>query len=112
MNKVMRKEIEKIIEEAKDKLVKVFDPIEIYLFGSYAWGCPDEESDLDFLVVVEESTEKPYKRCYKGHLALSDMKVPKDLIVYTKDEFEPRAADITTLCYKVVNEGRKIYTKS
>ncbi len=30
----------------------------IYLFGSYAWGNPDDESDLDLLVIMKASDEK------------------------------------------------------
>jgi len=37
------------IEEVKNRLVKTYDPISIYLFGSYAWGHPTEDSDLDLL---------------------------------------------------------------
>jgi Polymerase beta, Nucleotidyltransferase len=43
-----------IIEEVKNRLIKTYNPIAIYLFGSHAWGKPDEESDLDLLIVVED----------------------------------------------------------
>ena len=32
-----------IIKEVTEKLIKTYNPIEIYLFGSYAWGSPDED---------------------------------------------------------------------
>ena len=99
----------KIIEEAKNRLVKVYDPLAIYLFGSYAWGTPDEDSDLDFLVVVEESGEIKYKRSVSGHHALFGLMIPKDIIVYTRDEFGDRANDKGTLCYKIKKEGKRIY---
>lgn len=41
------------IEEVKNRLVKTYNPIAIYLFGSYAWGSPTEDSDLDLLVIIE-----------------------------------------------------------
>ncbi len=102
----------KIIEEAKNRLVKVYDPLAIYLFGSYAWGTPDEDSDLDFLVVVDKTDEKRHGMLVKGHRALIDLDVSKDIIVYTKDEFDQRAEDITTLGYKIKRSGRKIYAKA
>ena len=101
----------KIIEEVKKRLVKVYDPLKIYIFGSYAWGDPTKDSDLDLLVVVEESDEKSYRRPISGHIALSGVDIPKDLIIYTKKEFEERTGDITTLCYKIKNEGREIYAR-
>ena len=103
---------EQIIEEVKNRLIKVYDPLKIYLFGSYAWGSPTEDSDLDLLLVVEKSNEKTYRRPIKGHIALSGVGIPKDLIIYTEEEFEERSGDITTLCYKVKNEGKEIYAKA
>ena len=50
------------MEEVKKRLINVYDPIAIYIFGSYAWGTPTEDSDLDLLVVVRDSIEKPQKK--------------------------------------------------
>ena len=36
-----------VIKEVKNRLVKTYDPIAIYIFGSYAWGTPTLDSDLD-----------------------------------------------------------------
>ena len=101
-----------IIEEIKNRLVKTYNPLEIYLFGSYAWGTPDEESDIDLVIVVNSSDEKKYKRPIQGYEALRGLRVSNDIIVYTKDEFEKRAKDITTLVYKIKKEGKRIYAKA
>ena len=45
-----------------ERLVDIYDPEVIYLFGSLAWSNPDENSDLDILIIIEESNEKIYKR--------------------------------------------------
>ncbi|MFH1643797.1 MAG: nucleotidyltransferase domain-containing protein [bacterium] len=103
---------EKTLEVIKKRLIKIYNPLKIYIFGSYAWGNPTEDSDLDLLIVVEDSNEKTYRRPIKGHVALSGIDTPKDLIIYTKQEFEERSGDITTLCYKVKNEGKVIYAKA
>lgn len=103
---------QKTIDRVKDRLVDVYKPLEIYLFGSYAWGHPTEDSDLDLLIVVSDSKEKSYRRSIPGSWALMDIMISKDLFVYTKDEFEKRAGDVTTLCYKVAQEGKKIYAQS
>jgi predicted nucleotidyltransferase len=101
-----------VIEEVKNRLVKAYDPVAIYLFGSYAWGKPDEESDLDLLVVVEESDQKPHRRGDLGAEALWGLKIPKDLLVYTRDEFALRAGDSTTLCHKVKTEGKVLFARA
>lgn len=77
-----------VIEEVKNRLVKAYDPVEIYLFGSYAWGTPNEDSDLDLLIVVEKSTEKTFKQPFAAYDALFGMGISKDILVYTKEEFE------------------------
>ncbi|MBI5186748.1 MAG: nucleotidyltransferase domain-containing protein [Nitrospinae bacterium] len=98
-----------MIETVKDKLVNAYHPNEIYLFGSSAWGTPGDESDLDLLIVVEKSEEKPYKRSIKGTKALRGLGIAEDILVYTKDEFKALSGDISTLCFKIKNEGIKLY---
>lgn len=102
----------KVIEEVKNRLVKTYDPIEIYLFGSYAWGKPTEDSDLDLLIIVDKSDEKSYKRPIPGYDALFGMEISKDIIIYTKKEFEERSNNITTLGYKIKNDGELIYARA
>ena len=102
----------KTIDIIKERLVKAYHPLKIYLFGSYAWGIPTEESDLDLLIIVASSTKRSYERALKGYSALREMTIPKDILVFTKEEFEERSSDITTLCYKAKHEGKVLYAKS
>ena len=36
-----------------DDIVREFAPLQVILFGSYAYGAPTEDSDVDLLVVME-----------------------------------------------------------
>jgi len=102
-----------ILEDIKNRLVKAYNPVAIYLFGSYAWGTPNEESDLDLLVVVETSNEKSYERPITGYRALRGLElIAKDLIVQTKEEFERRSREITTLEYKIKKDGELLYARA
>ncbi len=101
----------KIIDQAIKRLVETYQPISIYLFGSYAWGDPTEESDLDLLIIIDHTDQNDYQRPVAGHHALWGLEIPKDLLVYTKNEFEKDSQDVTTLCYKVNKEGVKLYAK-
>lgn len=101
-----------LIEEVKKRLVAVYNPETIYLFGSYAWGHPDEDSDLDLLVVVAHSDEKSHKRCLVGHHALWGLDISKDLLVYTIDEFNERTSNETSFLSKIKNEGKVLYARS
>lgn len=100
-----------MLEEVKNRLIRTYDPVSIYLFGSYAWGSPTEDSDLDLLIVVEKSKEKPYERPVIGHRALRGLGISKDIIVYTKKEFDSKTGDVTTLGYKVKKNGKVLYAR-
>lgn len=100
------------IQETIRRLVGVYDPIAIYLFGSYAWGNPDDESDLDILVIIENSNEKPHQRKIKAADALWDLGIPKDLLIFTKNEFVSLADDETTLCHKIKDKGTVVYARA
>lgn len=49
------------IDEAIRRLVKAYNPLQIYLYGEYAWGTPNEESSYDLLIIVESSDERVIK---------------------------------------------------
>lgn len=100
-----------VIEEVKNRLIKVYNPLEIYLFGSYAWGTPHEDSDLDLLIVIEESNEKRHKRGKPGYEALWGLCIAKDLIIYTKKEFDQRSSDETSLVHRILKEGTRLYAR-
>ena len=101
-----------IIEEVKNRLITTYNPVAIYLFGSYAWGSPTEDSDLDLLIIVDHSDEKSYKRSIPGYDVLFGLGISKDLIVAAQEEFLRRSSDVTTLEYKIKNEGEVIYARA
>lgn len=101
------------IEEIKNQLVIAYNPLAIYIFGSYAWGTPNEVSDLDLMIVVKESDSlKVHRRAIEGYAALRGVGVPKELIVLTEEEFNDRSGDENRLAYKVKTDGKCIYTRS
>lgn len=101
-----------VIEEVKNRLVETYNPVAIYLFGSYAWGNPTEDSDLDLVIVIDKSDEKSYVRSRIGQRALFGLGISKDMVVYTKEEFEKNAHDVTTLCSKVKRDGKVLYARA
>jgi predicted nucleotidyltransferase len=104
---------EQLIESVKNKLIETYSPLSIYLFGSYAWGQPDADSDLDLLVIIEdENIENRYLLLVDGYKALARLRLSKDLLLYSQAEFEEISQDRTTLCYKIKSEGVQIYAKA
>lgn len=99
------------IEQVKEKLIKEFNPIEIYLFGSYAWGTPTEESDLDLLLVVDSTDEDRHKMIVRGYHILANIRCPKDIVIHTKDEFDQWSQEVPRLTYKIKNKGQRVYVR-
>lgn len=97
------------IQEATKRLVEAYNPVAIYLFGSYAWGKPNEDSDLDFMVLVSNSFHNTYSSYKKGKWALRDMKIDNDIVVENFNQFEQRALHPSSLEFKIQKEGRKLY---
>ena len=67
---------EATLNEITRRLVATYQPEQVALFGSHAWGAPDESSDVDLLVVVSESTEPAYRRASAGYRSLFGLGVP------------------------------------
>lgn len=53
-------------EEVVRRLVDEFHPESICLFGSHAWGKPNKASDLDLLLIIAQSNEKPIQRAVRA----------------------------------------------
>lgn len=83
----------------------------IYLFGSRARNEGDVhgDSDYDFLVVVRESSLPRYKREQKAFRSLCGLGIAKDVLVFTRDEFNRGLTVASSLPSTVVREGRLLY---
>jgi len=97
------------IKEVISRLVKVYHPDQVYLFGSYAWGVPDLSSDLDVCIIVHDADENQAERIRIGLRALKGIHIPVDILVYTWKEIEKNRNHPSTLIYKIFNKGRKLY---
>ena len=96
-----------------DRLIDVYHPLRIYLFGSYAWGMPTAESDYDLCVIVEKSEEKKWDRCRIGRKALLDILRRRsiDIVVYTASEFDRAASHPSTLASPIQQKGVLLYDR-
>ena len=108
-------EIERIKEEIAERLLRLEKPFKVILFGSHASGSPSSESDIDLLVVLnKDKAPKNFKERSENYLKISrvlrdiERKIPLDIIVYTKPEFE-RFLQIGSLFSKtIMQEGKEI----
>lgn len=99
------------IDDITRTIVEVSDPLKVILFGSYASGQPNDDSDLDFIVVKE--SEKPrHKRAFDIRRALIGKMVPVDILVYTPDEFEKELNNTFSFLSSALKNARLVYDKA
>ena len=94
-------------------------PEKIILFGSYAYGEPTNNSDLDILVVtgdkiIPSSFAEKSKIYLKISHAISDIKkeFPVDLIVHTKAMHQQFIQDNSLFAQELLMKGKVLYEKN
>lgn len=91
------------------RLVAEFQPEAIYLFGTYAWGTPVAESDLDLMVIITSSHQTPAQRAVRAQQSLRGLLASVDVIVKTRAEFERYRSVYASLEAQVVEKGKLLY---
>ena len=102
----LQNEIDNIIEEIN----KVVDVNKIYLFGSYAYGNPKNDSDLDLCILTNNNDERKRDLIRKIRVAISKTaNMPVDTLVYETNEFNERALVTSSMEHKIAYEGVRLY---
>ncbi len=103
------------LNEIVEKL-KTIDPYLIILFGSYAYGNPDDESDIDILVVTNDDfipetfdERLKYRLSVRRLIRETAKKVPVDILVYTKPMFEQFVEMKSSFSKEILEKGKRIY---
>jgi predicted nucleotidyltransferase len=107
----MRHLDENMLTTMTDRLVAEFNPDQIILFGSHAWGVPSEDSDVDLYVIVPESSERPLRRTRRALACLGGMRIPKDILVRTRLEAEKYRHVHASLESQIFEKGRVLYER-
>lgn len=97
------------LAEMVQRLVAELKPERIYLFGSHARGQAAADSDYDLLVVIPTSGLPAHQRDQWAYRVLKGIGVAKDVLVWTRDEFESRSTVASSLPATVLREGRLLY---
>lgn len=99
-----------IISEISNKLIQCLNPETIYLFGSYVWGSPDENSDIDLMILIKEYSESRIKLTTKAYREIREYsQYPTDLLIRTSEEFNKYAILEGSLNNKIITKGKKLY---
>ena len=99
---------EELIREIKERIVSAVHPEKIIIFGSYAYGKPTKDSDLDLLVIMP-SDEPMHSRVTRIRKLVRDINIPKDIIVYTPQEVEKWKDASVAFITTIMRTGKVIY---
>lgn len=100
----------KIEKEIVSKL-KPIKPIRIILFGSYAYGDPDQNSDLDICVIIDSLNNKSEKKRLIRTL-LSDIDIAKDILTPSSEEFNFYKNEFGSVYMEIDKKGKVLWPNS
>jgi predicted nucleotidyltransferase len=86
-----------------------FQPDKIILFGSYAYGTPHADSDVDILVIMPAYNQG--SKAHKIRMVLS-APFPMDLIVRTPETMKWRLEEGDSFLREIVSKGKVLYEKA
>ncbi len=99
--------------------IRQINPYKIILFGSYANGVFSEDSDLDLLVILDSPEiannydEKMRNRLLvRRNIYALSKKVPVDLVVYTKGEYDIISESGSSFYNEITKTGKVLYEKA
>ena len=106
----MNTQVSEQIETLGNKLKERFNVLQIIIFGSQAYGNPDEGSDIDLCIITDLKNKRKIDIIREMRRELIDLtNNPLDILVYTEKEFNERASLKNTLEYKIMLDGIQVY---
>ncbi|MDD3487345.1 MAG: nucleotidyltransferase domain-containing protein [Candidatus Moranbacteria bacterium] len=88
--------------------LKKYNPEKVILFGSWVWGKPKKDSDID-LLIVKDTKKNPYKRMPEARKFLHGIDFPFDVLVFTPKEIEERLRANDFFISEIINKGKVLY---
>src|SRR5580765_239725 len=98
----------KVIRQFAREVAERFEPEKIILFGSYAYGKPHADSDVDMLVVMPARNE--IDQAVRIDRVM-DPSFPLDLIVCTPKNVAWRLMEGDSFLREVMTKGKVLYEK-
>ena len=102
---------EEALQAIVHRLVTGLHPHKIVLFGSYSYGTPTAESDVDLLVIMD-TTARPVDRYLRVSRLLRPRPFPLDLLVKTPEEIAQALAREDAFVHEITTRGRVLYERT
>lgn len=97
--------------EITNKIAETLDIEQIYLFGSYVYGNPHEDSDFDIYVIIPDGSIRCLEAMQKiGKALFNIQKRPIDILVGEASTFERKSKELS-IERTVKREGIILYDK-
>ena len=97
-------ELKSELKKLADKIKEITPATKIYLFGSYAYGTPNEDSDIDLCILTDENRRK-LEILREIRRNVGDINYPLDILVYKTDEFNERVNNKYIMESKIYKDG-------
>lgn len=99
-----------LIQRIVLQIVQVAHPRQIILFGSFAYGKPTKDSDVDLLIIME-SRKRPVDRVRDIAKSIEDYPLPMDMLVRTPHEIKNRLKMGDSFYREILERGKVLYEK-
>ena len=96
------------IQATCDAIVREFAPLQVILFGSYGYGTPTEDSDVDLLVVMAIPESETRRQASEIKQRISH-RFPMDLLVRSPEEIAYRLSYNDWFLREVTEKGEVLY---
>ena len=103
------KDSDPVLAEIVRRLVEVYQPERIFLFGSVARGEAGPDSDYDLMVVVPDDATAERQRNRLGYRAVRHLGIPRDIFVSKASDFRRQLHLKASFPSTVVREGIVLY---
>ena len=108
MNAKVQKISEPLLVEIARRIVDHFNPDKIILFGSYAYGAPRNDSDLDLLVIMDTEMGPAARSAAVARICRPKY-VAMDIVVRTPEEIQTRLRNFDPFLEEIFKLGRTLY---
>jgi predicted nucleotidyltransferase len=100
---------EKIISKIVKKIKEEYQPEKIILFGSYAYGKPAKNSDIDLLIIKESNKRRIDRFCEVRKIIRNIKGISIQPVVLTKDELNKRIKMGDDFIKEILAEGKVLH---
>jgi predicted nucleotidyltransferase len=99
------------IDDLVGKIIHTFSPEKIILFGSFAYGEPAPDSDVDLLIIMETRLPAAERQRQISRLLRPRLR-PMDIVVRNPSEIQKSLHRVDPFIHEILEKGIVLYARS